>query len=78
MGHIRVHFKAPCVKMEGNGAVLDCRITVCNNSVEPNIQNHNQVLTSFVSTHLLPDSSQNRLAFFTCSVLTNKCLQPLP
>ena len=30
MGHIRVHFKAPCVKMEGNGAILECRITVCN------------------------------------------------
>ena len=28
MGRMRVHVRVTCVKMEGNGAILECRITV--------------------------------------------------
>ena len=51
-----------------SGVILECRIIVCNYSVEPSIQIHNRVLGSLVSTWLLPDSTQNRFTFFTSSV----------
>ena len=44
--------------------ILKFRITVCNYSVEPSIQNHNRVLDSFVSTQLFPDAT----SFFICPV----------
>ena len=49
----------------GSRVILKCRITLYNYLVEPSIQNHNQGPGLFVSTQLLPDSTQNRFAFFT-------------
>ena len=30
MGNIRVRFRVPYLKMEGDGAILECRVTVCD------------------------------------------------
>ena len=55
--------------MERKRAILAFRITVCNYSVEPIIQNHNRVLDPVVSTRLLLVLSRYQVAFFTSLVL---------
>ena len=58
MGHTRVHFRVPFVENEGKGVILECRITVCDNSGEPIIP-HTQTINLIssvksIATHFEP------------------------
>ena len=63
MGNIRVRFRVPYLKMEGDGAILECRVTVCDWLIEPNIPKSQTINILVVSKRLLHVLSRKQLAF---------------
>ena len=74
MGNIRVRFRVPYLKMEGDGAILECRFTVCDWLIEPNIPKSQTINILVVSKRLLHVLRRKQLAFSHPSALTkSKC-----
>ena len=74
MGNIRVPFRVPYLKMEWDGAILECRFTVCDWLIEPNIPKSQTINILVVSKRLLHVLSRKQLAFSHPSALTkSKC-----
>ena len=67
MGHIKVYFRVPFVKNEGNGTILECRITFAVS------QNRKRLIESVMSNQLLHILSHNQLEIFAALVYKQGC-----